>query len=111
VSPARRGAAEATGAILVRVGSLMMREVAAIRWDDASEAIPAFLPVPVMPLTCSITSGIGAGLLAYAVLELLAGRIRDAHPLVLGAAFLVDFALGGSQRLPGPPPGTDVRNS
>jgi AGZA family xanthine/uracil permease-like MFS transporter len=88
---------QATGAVLVLVGFLMMREVAAIRWDDAGEAIPAFLTVTVMPFTYSITNGIGAGFLAFVVLKLLGDRIREVHPLMLAAslAFLVYFALGG----------------
>jgi AGZA family xanthine/uracil permease-like MFS transporter len=56
---------QATGAILVLVGSLMTREIAAIQWDTADEAIPAFLTLAVMPFTYSITNGIGAGFLAF----------------------------------------------
>jgi AGZA family xanthine/uracil permease-like MFS transporter len=50
-----------------------------------------------MPFTCSITNGIGAGFLAFVVPRLLAGRIRELHPLMRGAsvAFQVYFALGG----------------
>lgn len=88
---------QATGAILVLVGFLMMREVAQIRWDDAGEAIPAFLTLTVMPFTYSITNGIGAGFVAFVILKLLAGRARQVHPLLWLAslAFLVYFALGG----------------
>jgi len=88
---------QATGAILVLVGFLMMREVGAIRWSDAGEAIPAFLTLAVMPFTYSITDGIGAGFIAFVVLQLLAGRIRQVHPLLILAslAFVVYFALGG----------------
>jgi AGZA family xanthine/uracil permease-like MFS transporter len=88
---------QATGAILVLVGFLMMREVAAIRWSDLDEAIPAFLTLTVMPFTYSITNGIGAGFIAFVILQLLAGRVRQVHPLmVLSAlAFVVYFALGG----------------
>jgi AGZA family xanthine/uracil permease-like MFS transporter len=87
---------QATGAILVLVGFLMMREVGAIPWADATEAIPAFLTLTVMPFTYSITNGIGAGFISFAVLKLLAGRARDVHPLMAGAslAFVVYFALG-----------------
>jgi AGZA family xanthine/uracil permease-like MFS transporter len=50
----------------------------------------------VMPFAYSITDGIGASFLAFARLRLLAGRIRELHPLLLGAsvAFLVYFVLG-----------------
>jgi AGZA family xanthine/uracil permease-like MFS transporter len=88
---------QATGAILVLVGFLMMREVGQLRWDDPVEAIPAFLTLVVMPFTYSITNGIGAGFIAYTVLKLLTGQARQVHPLMLAAslAFVVYFALGG----------------
>jgi AGZA family xanthine/uracil permease-like MFS transporter len=86
---------QATGAILVLVGFLMMREVGAIRWDDATEAIPAFLVLTVMPFTYSITNGIGAGFVAFVFLKVLAGRSREVAPLMYlaAAAFLVYFAI------------------
>jgi AGZA family xanthine/uracil permease-like MFS transporter len=85
----------ATGAILVLVGFLMMREVGSIRWDDSTESIPAFLVLTVMPFTYSITNGIGAGFLAFVLLKLLSGRAREIAPLMYlaGAAFLVYFAI------------------
>jgi AGZA family xanthine/uracil permease-like MFS transporter len=86
---------QATGAILVLVGFLMMREVGAIRWDDATEAIPAFLVLTVMPFTYGITNGIGAGFVAFVFLKVLAGRSREVAPLMYlaAAAFLVYFAI------------------
>ena len=86
---------QATGAILVLVGFLMMREVGAIAWGDATEAIPAFLVLTVMPFTYSITNGIGAGFISHVVLKALSGRGREVRPLMaLGAAaFLVYFVV------------------
>jgi AGZA family xanthine/uracil permease-like MFS transporter len=78
---------------LVLVGTLMMAGVAQIAWDDASEAIPAFLTIVVMPLTVSITDGIAFGFIAHAVLKLATGRGREAHWLVylFAAAFVVRY--------------------
>ena len=86
---------QATGAVLVLVGFFMMRDVGSLPWDDATEAIPAFLVLTVMPFTYSITNGIGAGFVSYAVLKVLAGRGREVRPLMFGAAaaFLVYFAI------------------
>jgi AGZA family xanthine/uracil permease-like MFS transporter len=87
---------QATGAVLVLVGFLMMRDVGALPWDDATEAIPAFLTLMVMPFTYSITNGIGAGFISYCLLKALGRRAAELHPLLVGAsmAFLVYFALG-----------------
>ncbi|MDE3017547.1 MAG: NCS2 family permease [Nitrospirota bacterium] len=67
---------------LILVGSCMLRDVAGIPWHDATEAIPAFLTIILMPLTVSITDGIAFGLISYAVLKLVTGRLRDAHWMI-----------------------------
>jgi AGZA family xanthine/uracil permease-like MFS transporter len=87
--------AQATGAVLVVVGFFMMRDVGAIPWDDATEAIPAFLTLIVMPFTYSITNGVGAGFISYVCVKALSGRRREVHPLLLAsaAAFLAYFVL------------------
>jgi AGZA family xanthine/uracil permease-like MFS transporter len=86
---------QATGAVLVLVGFFMMREVGSLPWDDATEAIPAFLVLTVMPFTYSITNGIGAGFISYVILKALAGRAREVQPLMWGAAvaFVLYFVL------------------
>lgn len=86
---------QATGAVLVLVGFFMIRDVGSLPWGDATEAIPAFLVLTVMPFTYSITNGIGAGFVSYVVLKVLSGRAREVRPLMSGAAaaFLVYFAL------------------
>jgi adenine/guanine/hypoxanthine permease len=86
----------ATGAILVLVGFMMMREVGAIAWDEPTDAIPAFLTLTVMPFTYSITNGIGAGFVAFVVLKALLGRAKEVHPLMAAAAaaFVVYFVIG-----------------
>jgi AGZA family xanthine/uracil permease-like MFS transporter len=79
---------------LVLVGSLMMREVSRIRWDDATESIPAFLTIVVMPLAVSITDGIAFGFIAYALLKPAVGRGRevDCFVYLFAALFLVRYA-------------------
>jgi len=86
---------QATGAVLVLVGFFMMRDVGSLPWDDATDAIPAFLVLTVMPFTYSITNGIGAGFISYVVLKVLAGRAREVRPLMFAAAaaFLVYFVI------------------
>jgi AGZA family xanthine/uracil permease-like MFS transporter len=75
---------------LVLVGTMMMRGVRHVDWDDATEAIPAFLTIIVMPLAMSITDGIAFGFIAYAGLKLATGRGRSVNGLMyLFAALLL----------------------
>ena len=52
--------AEATAPALILVGFLMMSTLRDIPWRDYEESIPAFLTLLLMPLTYSITNGIGS---------------------------------------------------
>jgi AGZA family xanthine/uracil permease-like MFS transporter len=81
---------------LILVGVMMMQSVRDIRWDDPTEAIPAFLTVVVMPLSVSITDGIAFGFIALVVLKAATGRIRDLDALayVFAAVFLLRYVLG-----------------
>ncbi len=46
-----------------------------------------------MPLTFSITVGIGAGFVMYVLIKVIKGKMRDVHPLmwVVAVAFLIYF--------------------
>jgi len=87
---------EAAAPVLVLVGFLMMQQVAELDWRDLDEAIPAFLTMVLMPFTYSITNGIGAGFLVYALIKLLRGKARQVHPLmwVIVAMFFLYFSQG-----------------
>jgi AGZA family xanthine/uracil permease-like MFS transporter len=73
---------------LILVGTLMMREVRHIEWDDPVESVPAFLTMIVMPLAVSITEGIAFGLIAAVLLKAATGRGRELHWLIYVFAFL-----------------------
>ena len=87
--------AEAAAPVLVIVGFLLMTQVKDIDWDDWDIALPAFLGMIVMPFTFSITNGIGAAFIAFVILKVARGRLRDVHPLLLVTAvlFLIYFAI------------------
>jgi AGZA family xanthine/uracil permease-like MFS transporter len=80
-----------------------MMQVSGITWKDYEIAIPAFLTIVLMPFTYSITTGIGAGFIAFVVLKVAAGKARQVHPLMwLSAAlFVIYFALGPIRTLLG----------
>jgi adenine/guanine/hypoxanthine permease len=87
---------EAASTALVIVGFLMMMEVRSIDWADYEIAIPAFLTIVLMPFTYSISNGIGAGVISYALIKLARGKGREVHPLLWGVAalFLLYFLRG-----------------
>jgi AGZA family xanthine/uracil permease-like MFS transporter len=83
----------ATAPALILVGALMMGALTEVDWVDPVEAIPAFLTVIMIPLTYSIANGLAFGIVAHAVLKLVAGRARlsDWLVYVLAALFVGRF--------------------
>jgi AGZA family xanthine/uracil permease-like MFS transporter len=79
---------------LVMVGYLMMRLVQSIDWSDAESALPAFLIIAGVPLTFSISAGIGFGVVGYVVVMVVNGKRREIHPLMwaLVPLFLAFYA-------------------
>jgi adenine/guanine/hypoxanthine permease len=75
----------ATAPALVVVACLMMRALAEVGWDDATDYVPAVVVAIAMPFTFSITSGIGLGFVVYVVMKLTAGRGAE----IPGAAWLI----------------------
>jgi len=80
---------------LILVGVMMMQGVREIRWDDVTDAVPAFLTIIVMPLAVSITDGIAFGLISLVVLKAATGRVREVDPVAAAFAlvFLLRYAL------------------
>ncbi len=72
----------------------MCGAVARVRWDDFSEAFPAFLTLVATPLTFSIATGLSVGLLSFTFVKLGTGRQREISPLiwVLTVVFLLRYA-------------------
>lgn len=66
-----------TASALVVVGSMMMRNVAKIDWENYAEAMPAFLILIGIPLTFSIADGLALGFIAYPIVKLLTRQGRD----------------------------------
>jgi AGZA family xanthine/uracil permease-like MFS transporter len=80
-----------TAPALIVVGFLMMTAVRFIPWEEADEAIPAFLTILTLPLTFNISYGIGFGFISYVLIKLARGKPGEVHPLLYGVAIL--FAL------------------
>lgn len=86
---------EAATPALVIVGFLMMTQVTDIEWKSPEIALPAFITIIMMPFSYSITNGIGAGFIAYLVVQLARGRVKEIHPLMWVASlmFIIYFTL------------------
>jgi adenine/guanine/hypoxanthine permease len=89
----------ATAPALILVGALMCGAVARVRWNDFTEAFPAFLTLVATPLTFSIATGLSLGLLSFTFLKLGSGRYREITPLiwVLSALFVLRYAFLGAE--------------
>jgi len=66
-----------TAPALIIVGSMMMRTVVKINWEDPSEYIPAFLTLIGMPLTYSIADGLAFGFISYPIVKLISGKGKE----------------------------------
>jgi AGZA family xanthine/uracil permease-like MFS transporter len=95
------GAEGATGVVryptiapaLILVGSMMMRTVKEIDWNDPTEFTPAFLTLVGIPLTFSIATGVALGFISYALAKLVTGRARSCPTLVYVFAVLLAIML------------------
>lgn len=84
----------ATAPVLILVGALMCQSVARIRWDDFTEAFPAFLTILATPLTFSVATGLSLGLISYTCIKVGAGKHREISLLIwiLTLLFVLRYA-------------------
>jgi AGZA family xanthine/uracil permease-like MFS transporter len=80
---------------LIIVGSMMLSGTAKIRWDDPTEAIPAFLTISIIPFSTSITEGLAFGFISYSILKAVSGQGLKVHWLfhLVSAAFVARYVL------------------
>ena len=78
----------AAAGALIYVGVLMTSSLARVKWDDLTEAVPAFVTAAMMPFSFSITEGIALGFIAYCIMKAGTGRWREISPCVVVVALL-----------------------
>lgn len=85
----------ATAPALIYVGVLMLKSFAGVDMSDLRSAVPAFLALIMMPLTYSISNGIGVGAIAYVLITLFTGKYtkKDIVITIIAALFVARFAL------------------
>lgn len=89
----------ATAPALILVGALMCTSLPKIRWEDFTDAFPAFLTMVATPLTFSIATGLSLGLLSFTFLKVGTGRTREISPLIwiLTVLFVLRYAFLGAE--------------
>lgn len=92
----------ATTPALVFVGLLMVKNVTKMDFDsDIADTLGGFFAIIMMPFTYSIANGIMFGIIAWVILKVVTGKIKDIHPVmwvsfVLFAVRIVTITMGVS---------------
>jgi AGZA family xanthine/uracil permease-like MFS transporter len=77
--------AYATSGALIYVAILMLSGMEKLDWSDLSELLPALIMIIMIPLTFSIANGIALGFIAYVVMKISSGEMKN---ISSGAWFL-----------------------
>ena len=77
--------AYATAGALIYVAILMLSNMEGLDWSDFSELLPALIIIIMIPLTFSIANGIALGFIAYVVMKISKGELKN---ISSGAWFL-----------------------
>lgn len=87
--------AAATAPALIVVGIMMASSLKDIKWDELEDAIPAFLTAVIMALAYNITYGIAFGFIAFCIVKICKGKIKEIHPILGVAAilFIINFVV------------------
>ncbi len=72
----------ATAPALIFVGFLMVMAVTDIKFEDVTEAVPAYLCFLCMPLMYSISEGIAIGVISYTIINVCCGKAKKVTPLM-----------------------------
>lgn len=85
----------ATGPALAFVGCSMASVLGRVSFEQRTHAVPAIVAALAMPLTYSVSTGIGLGIITWVVMQAGAGQARRLHPgaWLLATAFTLKFAL------------------
>ena len=86
----------ATAPALIYVGVLMLKNFSKVDMTDLRSAVPAFLALIMMPLTYSISNGIGLAAIAYAIITACTGKYtkKDIPVTIIALLFVAKFVFG-----------------
>ena len=85
--------AQATAPALILVGVMMMNSVNKIDFHDYASAIPCFICLAFIPLTCSISEGILLGVISWVIIHLCSGKLKDVNVgmVILAILFILRY--------------------
>jgi AGZA family xanthine/uracil permease-like MFS transporter len=63
--------------VLIIVGIFLIKNIRSIPWENLSESIPAFITIVFITFSFRITEGIALGFIAYSLLKLFTGQIKE----------------------------------
>ena len=87
--------AAVTAPALIVVGMYLVMDIRNLEINDLGDAIPALLTIVFIPMTYSITAGLGIGFLTYVVCSLCTRQRKNLTPgvIILAVIFLLYFVL------------------
>lgn len=86
---------EVIAPILIIIGSLMIKGIVHIDFNDISEAIPSFLIIILIPFTFSIIDGIAFGFISYTIMKIATRKTKDISIVmyIISFIFIIYFLL------------------
>jgi AGZA family xanthine/uracil permease-like MFS transporter len=86
---------QAVAPVLIIIGFFMMSIVMEMDFNNFEEGFPAFLTLVTIPLTYSISNGIGIGFITYTMIKILNLKFKEVHPLmyITSIMFVIDFVI------------------
>ena len=66
-----------------------------VKWDDITEAIPAFFAAVFMAFSYSISYGIAGGFITYCIVKTCKKEAKSVHPIIwiVSLLFILNFIL------------------
>ena len=78
----------ATAPALIMVGLFMVKEIKRIDFANLEEAFPAFIIMVMIALSYSISTGLAFGFLSFALIKIVAGKVKEIKPAMWIIALL-----------------------
>lgn len=78
---------------LLYVGLSMTKNLLRIDWRNFSESLSALVTIIMIPISFSIASGLGLGILIYLLMKLITGKIKELNGIlvIIGILFILYF--------------------